>query len=148
MQMSYKTWERGKDIASTTWGTDWDYYSTADHIAIIFDPKPYWIFKVSVITILHFQHLCPYESDQHFKLSWHVCCYHFFVRTNDNLFSIVDGNEGMVHVKILLDTWLWDNHFMKFLCCVFSWPVLLLLLSRILDLVCLWTWATSNVGVV
>ena len=39
MQMSYKTWGGNKDIASTTWGTDWDYYGTADHVVITLNPK-------------------------------------------------------------------------------------------------------------
>jgi len=39
MQSSHNTWGRGKDIAPTTWGADWDSCGTADHIVITLDPS-------------------------------------------------------------------------------------------------------------
>jgi len=45
-----KQWEQSKNIAPTTWGTDWDYYSTANHVVIILDPGPCCIQKASIVT--------------------------------------------------------------------------------------------------
>ena len=49
MQTSHRTWEKGKDVASTTWGTNWDYYSAANYVIIILDPKPCWILEILIV---------------------------------------------------------------------------------------------------
>jgi len=51
MQSSHNTWGRGKDIAPTTWGADWDSCSTADHVGIILDFSPCHIQEALVITM-------------------------------------------------------------------------------------------------
>ena len=50
MWMSHNIWGRGKDTTPTTWGADWDYYSTADHVVIILCPSLWCILEVSIVT--------------------------------------------------------------------------------------------------
>ena len=45
-----ETWGWSEDVASATWGTDWDYFSTADHIIITLYPSPCCIHEVSIVT--------------------------------------------------------------------------------------------------
>ena len=52
MQMSHKTQGESKDIVPTTWDTDWDYYSAADHVVITPDPKLCWILEVLIVTFI------------------------------------------------------------------------------------------------
>ena len=80
-------------MVSTTWDADWDYYCTANHVIITLDPSPYYIQKASIITIPSFQHSCSYESYQYLKFPYHICYYHFLVRTDDYLSSIINSNE-------------------------------------------------------
>jgi len=54
----------------------------------------------------------------------------------------------MVYVVALLETWLLDNYFMMFWCCVCYLPMQLLLLFQNQDLVLLWIEVIGNVGVV
>ena len=51
------TWGQSKDIAPITWGTDWDYFSTADHIIIALCPSPYWRHEISIVTNLYIYEL-------------------------------------------------------------------------------------------
>ena len=44
-------WKLSKNRAPTTWGANWDYFGTADHVIIILYPSPYCIHEVSIITI-------------------------------------------------------------------------------------------------
>ena len=47
---SCKTWGQSKDTAPTTWGTDWDYFRTANHIIIILCPSLCWRHEVLIVT--------------------------------------------------------------------------------------------------
>jgi len=51
-QTNHITWGWGKNIAPTTWGTDWDCCSTADCVIITLDPIPCCTHKVLIVTIL------------------------------------------------------------------------------------------------
>ena len=92
-QTSHRTWGWSKDIVPTTWSTDWDYYSAADYVIIILNPSPCCIHKISIVTILHFQHSCPRESYQHLEFSYHIYCHHFLSGSNYDLTLIVDSYE-------------------------------------------------------
>jgi len=37
-------------MASTIWGTDWDYCGVANHIVITLDPSSHYIQEASIIT--------------------------------------------------------------------------------------------------
>jgi len=46
MQTSHNTWGRSKDIAPTTWGADWDYYSAANHVVTTLCSSSRYILEV------------------------------------------------------------------------------------------------------
>ena len=48
-QLSHCIWGESKVGAPTTWGADWDYYGTADHIITTLCPTLCYILKVSII---------------------------------------------------------------------------------------------------
>ena len=52
-KISHTTWGKSKDITPTTWGTDWDYFSAADHVVITLYPSLCWRYETSIITILY-----------------------------------------------------------------------------------------------
>jgi len=110
--MSYSTWGESKDRAPTTWGADWDYFSIADRVVIILSPSLCCILEVSIITISHFQYLCPYESYQYFKFSYHINGHHFLARTNNDLSLIINSDKewfvwrtSLKHVYPLSISW-------------------------------------------
>ena len=80
-------------MISTIWGADWDSCSTADYVIITLDPSSCCILEILIITISLFQHLCPYELDQHLEFPYHICSHCFLVKTYDNLSSIVNSYE-------------------------------------------------------
>ena len=43
--------EPSKDRASTTWGTDWDYFGTANHIIITLYPSPCCIQETLIVKL-------------------------------------------------------------------------------------------------
>ena len=51
-QISHITWEWSKNVASTTWGADWDYCCTADYVVITLDPILCCTCKILIVTIL------------------------------------------------------------------------------------------------
>ena len=45
-----KQWEQSKNITSTIWGADWDYYSAANHIIITLNSSPCCIQELLIVT--------------------------------------------------------------------------------------------------
>jgi len=43
-------WGKSKDKAPTIWGTNWDYFGTANYIVITLYPSSYWVHETSIIT--------------------------------------------------------------------------------------------------
>jgi len=48
-QQHCRQWESSKNRAPTTWGADWDYFSTADCVIITLCPSPCCIQEVLII---------------------------------------------------------------------------------------------------
>ena len=88
-----RKWELGENIAPTTWGANWYYYSAADCCCHTLYSCPCWLQEVLIITIPPFQVSCPHELDQNFQLSYHVHSHYLFARAYDNLILVVDGDE-------------------------------------------------------
>ena len=50
--MSHSIWGESEDRVPTTWGADWDYFGTADHVIITLGPSPHCILEVLLVTFL------------------------------------------------------------------------------------------------
>ena len=81
--MSYCTWGESKVRASTIWGTDWDYYSAANHIVITLCPTPCYILEVLIITTRELS-CCSNHSPE-----WHLW-YAYFSKAHRRLSSSGD----------------------------------------------------------
>ena len=122
--MSYTTWGWNKNIASTIWGADWDYCSTADYVIITLDPSSsHCIQEVLIVTIPSFQHSCPHKLDQYFQLSNNMCSHYFLVRTDDDLSSIINGNKvwfvgwsSLIHSYWVIISWSFYIMFLFYEC--------------------------------
>jgi len=77
----------------TTWGTDWDNYSIANHIVIALSPSSCCIHKIPIVTIFPFQLSCPHESVQQCEFTYNIHDHYFLVRTNNSLFFHINCYE-------------------------------------------------------
>ena len=113
----------------------------------ILSSSPYCILKISIITILYFQHSCSHELNQYLQLFYHICCYHFLVRTNNDLFSIVDSNEKwfvwwsfLEHIYWISIPWGFHVMFIVHQCCCYFFPEIGVLFSPRLKWLVVWWW--------
>ena len=71
--MIYNIWRSGKNIVSTTWGTDWDSCSTANHVIITLDPSLCYILEVSIITkVIQQVYISLSQSCELLSLVWTI----------------------------------------------------------------------------
>ena len=50
-EVSYTIWEKDNELMPTTWGADWDNFSTANCFIITLDPSKCWIHEAVIVTI-------------------------------------------------------------------------------------------------
>ena len=60
-----------KDIASTTWGADWDSCGTANSVVIALDPSPCYILEALIVTDISIRNIPSYTVlIISYKVSW------------------------------------------------------------------------------
>ena len=91
---------KNKNTAPTTWGTDWDYFSTANHIVIVLCPSPCWKHEVSIVTLFPLWFFLQKDILNHRDIS-----YISFFNCNSVYFLIkIYSDSSQIALKYLKDT--------------------------------------------